>query len=121
MAQRASLALPLARLTMLDREGPMPTKTSSLTYRIAPEERAALEAYIARDGRGLSLSQAIRELVAAGLRTVLPRERVDLTALLRELDPAWSGRPPRFGRPLKLRTADGTNPMDALLQAEREP
>jgi hypothetical protein len=62
----------------------------------------------------------VRELVAAALRAAQPPAKVDLTGILREIDPSWSGRKPRFGPPIALRAADGRNPVDGLMDEERE-
>ena len=45
---------------------------------------------------------------------------VDLLTVLRAIDPSWSGRWPVLGNPIVLSTPDGRNPVDALLQEERE-
>jgi hypothetical protein len=47
-------------------------------------------------------------------------QRAALIEALHKIDPSWSGKSPKLPKPLDLRKADGTNPVDEILARERE-
>lgn len=105
----------------------MATKGATIHFRLSEAEQASIEAFMSGQAFGApdskarpepNLSDAIRRLIALGLRAVQPSPEIHLKAVLQEIDPAWSGRVPRFEKPLKL-TVAGSAALEGILETER--
>ncbi len=94
----------------------MTTKGATIHFRLTGTEQESIEGYMADQG-GPSLSDAIRRLIALGLRAAQSHPKVDLKAILKEIDPAWSGRAPRLVKPLHI--AHGSEALESLLREEQ--
>jgi hypothetical protein len=109
----------------------MATKSVTIHLRLTSAERAAIEDFINEQASSnasprkshlqmteSNLRSAIRCLIALGLRATKSPPKIVLKAILQEIDPAWSGRVPRFGKPVHLATSSAAA-LEELLKGER--
>ena len=99
--------------------------THPLVVRFTVEERQFLEGFrqqLTRTQPGVTLSDAVRALVAAGRRAMrAPADDMEgLTAALLEMDPKWSGKKPIIQAPPAIQTRSGADPVELIMARRRK-
>ncbi len=67
------------------------------------------------------INRALVQLVVLGLKAARASRKTmpDLSEIIRELDPSWSGNQLRDIEPIKVLTKSGNTPLDVLLESRR--